>query len=264
MDFRHLSDGIQLRDGQYGHATAAPSWHSADPLHFIDTGGNEAGNGGDGYFFGSLVNAPVVIYMPINIAIGGYNSSVSAEQSNTLQVNQSATQIAGVGGDGGNDNASIGGSVSASGSGGAGSSTISTGDNQAGNGGDGFFYGSIVNASFVLYHPINIAVAGPNSTAHAEQTNSVDIDQSAFQMAGVGGNGGDGNVALGGDVVSGSGSGTGGIDTGGNDAGNGGDGYFAGSLVNAPVVIYMPINIAIAGYKRSMHIRPTTYPSTKA
>lgn len=151
MDFRDLSDGIQLRDGQHGHATAAPSWDSADPLHFIDTGGNEAGNGGDGYFFGSLVNAPIVIYMPINIAIGGYNSSVSAEQSNTLQVDQSATQIAGVGGDGGNDNASIGGSVSASGSGGLGSGAISTGDNHAGNGGDGFFYGSTVNASFVLY-----------------------------------------------------------------------------------------------------------------
>jgi hypothetical protein len=253
MDFRHLSDGIQLRDSHYGHATP----HSADPLHSIDTGGNQAGNGGDGYFFGSLVNAPVVIYMPINIAIGGYNSSVTAEQSNTLQVDQSATQIAGVGGDGGNDNAAIGGSVSASGSGGLGSGAISTGDNHAGNGGDGYFFGSIVNASFILYHPINIAVAGPNSTAHAEQTNTVDIDQSAFQMAGVGGDGGDGNVALGGDVVSGSGSGTGGIDTGGNAAGNGGDGYFAGSLVNAPIVIYMPINIAIAGYNSTVDAHQT-------
>ena len=247
MDFRHLSDGIQLREGHYEQAKPAQ-------LH-IDTGGNEAGNGGDGYFFGSLVNAPVVIYMPINIAIGGYNSTVSAEQSNTLQVDQSATQIAGVGGDGGNDNAAIGGNVSASGSGGSGA--ISTGDNHAGNGGDGFFYGSIVNASFVLYHPINIAVAGPNSTAHAEQTNTVDIDQSAFQMAGVGGNGGDGNVALGGDVTSGSGSGAGGIDTGGNGAGNGGDGHFTGSLVNAPVVIYMPINIAIAGYNSTVDAHQT-------
>src|SRR5262245_8570694 len=196
------------------------------PAAFHRHGGNQAGNGGDGYFFGSLVNAPVVIYMPINIAIGGYNSSVTAEQSNTLQVDQSATQIAGVGGDGGNDNAAIGGSVSASGAGGPGSAAISTGDNHAGNGGDGFFYGSIVNASFVLYHPINIAVAGPNSTAHAEQTNTVDIDQSAFQMAGVGGNGGDGNIALGGDVTSSLGSGASGIDTGGNGPGNGGDGTF--------------------------------------
>jgi len=255
MDFRHLSDGIQLQDGHQGHE---PPRHSTDTPHsVIDTGGNEAGNGGNGYFFGSLVNAPVVIYMPINIAVGGYNSSVSAEQSNTLQVDQSATQIAGVGGDGGNDNASIGGNVSASGFGGLGSGAISTGDNHAGNGGDGFFYGSLVNASFVLYHPINIAVAGPNSTVHAEQTNTVDINQSAFQMAGVGGNGGDGNVALGGDVVSGSGSGAGGIDTGGNGAGNGGDGYFVGSLVNAPVVIYMPINIAIGGYNSTVDAHQT-------
>src|SRR5215831_17752503 len=249
MNFQHMSDGIYLSD----HALGAPSWPSVDSLHAaIDTGHNSAGNGGDGYFFGSLVNAPVVIYMPINIAIGGYNSTVNADQSNLLEVDQSATQIAGVGGDGGNDNAAVGGNVSASGSGGPGSSAISTGDNQAGNGGDGFFYGSIINASFVLYHPINIAVAGPNSTAHAELTNTVDIDQSAFQMAGVGGNGGDGNVALGGDVASVSGSGAGGIDTGGNGAGNGGDGHFSGSLVNAPVVIYMPINIAIAGYNSTV------------
>jgi hypothetical protein len=258
MDFRHLSDGIQLHAHQLDESlvpslrSEAPSPHS-----MIDTGSNAAGNGGDGYFFGSLVNAPVVIYMPINIAIAGYNSTADANQSNTLQVDQSATQIAGVGGDGGNGDASIGGSVSASGSGGLGFGTISSGSNGAGNGGDGFSYGSIVNASFVLYHPINIAVAGPNSTAHADQTNSVDIDQSAFQMAGVGGNGGDGNVALGGDVASGSGSGAGGIDAGGNGAGNGGDGHFSGSLVNAPIVIYMPINIAIAGYNSTADAHQT-------
>ena len=74
-------------------------------------------------------------------------------------------------------------------------------------------------------------------------------------MAGVGGNGGDGNVALGGDVVFGSGAG--GIGTGGSGAGNGRDGHFAGSLVNAPVVIYMPINIAIAGYNSTADAHQT-------
>src|SRR4029077_12932848 len=92
----------------------------------------------------------------------------------------------------------------------------------------------------------NIAVAGPNSSAHADQTNNVAIDQSAIQIAGTGGNGGDHNVAAGGDVSSGSGSDL--VSTGDNSAGNGGDGHFFGSLVNAPIVIYMPINIAIAGY----------------
>src|SRR5262245_18939871 len=216
MDFRHMSDAIHL--SHHGQGTPA------SPSIEIDTGHNSAGNGGDGYFFGSLVNAPVVIYMPINIAIAGYNSTANADQSNTVQIDQSATQIAGVGGDGGNNNASIGGTVTASGFGSGDSGAIATGSNEAGNGGDGFFYGTIINASFVLYHPINIAIAVPNSTAHADQTNNVDIDQSAVQMAGIGGDGGDGNVALGGDVVSsGSGSGSGLIDTGGNSAGNGGE-----------------------------------------
>ena len=57
MDFRHLSDGIQLHAHQLDEAlvpssrSAAPSPHS-----MIDTGSNAAGNGGGGYFFGSLVN----------------------------------------------------------------------------------------------------------------------------------------------------------------------------------------------------------------
>jgi hypothetical protein len=257
MNFQHMSDGIHL--SHHGHGAQAPSWPSIDSsLHaVIDTGDNSAGNGGDGYFFGSLVNAPVVIYMPINIAIAGYNSTANADQSNTVQIDQSATQIAGAGGDGGNGNASIGGDVTASGFGSGDSGAIATGGNQAGNGGDGFFHGSIVNASFVLYHPISIAVAGPNSSAHADQTNNVDIDQSAIQMAGIGGNGGDGNAALGGNVSSGSGSGSGLIDTGDNSAGNGGDGTFFGSLVNAPVVIYMPINIAIAGYNSTADAHQT-------
>jgi hypothetical protein len=245
MNFRHMSDGIHL--SHQGQGT--------DSL--IDTGANSAGSGGDGYFFGSLVNAPVVIYMPINIAIGGYNSAAEADQSNTVQIDQSATQIAGVGGDGGSGNLSIGGNVSASGSVGGDSGAISSGSNQAGNGGDGFFLGSIVHASFVLYDPINIAVAGPNSSVHAEQTNNVEIDQSAVQMAGIGGNGGDGNAALGGNVSAGSGSGAGAMDTGGNSAGNGGEGYFFGSLVNAPVVIYMPVNIAIAGYNSTADAHQT-------
>ncbi len=119
-----------------------------------------------------------------------------------------------------------------------------SGANQAGNGGDGYFYGGIIHASFVVYQPINIAVAvGYGSSADAEQTNNVSFDQSAVQIAGVGGNGGNGNIASGGNVGSSS-SGADMIATGGNSAGNGGDGHFLGSLVNAPVVIYHPINIA--------------------
>jgi len=248
MDFRHLSDGIDLHSSH--HRPGAPALSSVDtsPHSLIDTGDDSAGNGGEGYFFGSLVNAPVVIYTPINIAIGSFNSTAEAVQWSTVQTDQSATQIAGVGGDGGNGNASIGGNITALGFNSSESGLISSGGNQAGNGGDGFSHGSFVNASFVLYHPISIAVAGPDSSGHADQANYADIDQSAIQMAGIGGNGGNGNAASGGNVSSGLGSGSGSIDTGDNSAGNGGDGYFFGSLLSAPIVIYMPINIAIAGY----------------
>jgi hypothetical protein len=235
----------------------------------IATGDNSAGNGGDGTFFGAMVHAPVAVYSPINIAVAGYNSSAHADQTNHVVFDQSAFQMAGVGGDGGNGNAAIGGDVSVSGTGhgsyqtigglsfasdrgGIGSDVFASGDNHAGNGGDGYFYGGIVHASFALYYPINIAVAGYNSSAHADQANNVVIDQSAFQMAGVGGDGGNGNAAIGGspdifssifDLI-----GSDVIATGHNGAGNGGNGHFSGSMVDIDVVIYAPINIAVAGY----------------
>ena len=235
----------------------------------IATGDNSAGNGGDGYFFGAMVHAPVAVYAPVNIAVAGYNSSAHADQTNDVVFDQSAFQMAGVGGDGGNGNAAIGGDVSASGAGhgphqtiggaglasdhgGIGSNVIASGDNHAGNGGDGYFYGGIVHATFAFYYPINIAVAGYNSTANADQTNNVVFDQSAFQMAGVGGDGGNGNAAIGGssdifssifDLI-----GSDVIATGNNSAGNGGNGHFSGSMVDVNVAIYAPINIAVAGY----------------
>jgi len=235
----------------------------------ISTGDNSAGNGGDGTFFGAMVHAPVAIYDPINIAVAGYNSTADAHQTNITYFDQSATQIAGVGGDGGDGNSAIGGDVYAARTGHAphqtiggagishdrgsiGSDVIASGDNHAGNGGDGYFYGGLVHASFALYYPINIAVAGYNSSANADQTNNVVFDQSAFQMAGVGGDGGNGNAATGGsanifssifDLI-----GSDVIATGNNSAGNGGTGHFAGSLVDVNVAIYAPINIAVAGY----------------
>ena len=235
----------------------------------ISTGDNSAGNGGDGYFLGTMVHDSVAVYAPINIAVAGYDSSARADQTNDVVFDQSAFQMAGVGGDGGNGNAATGGDVSVSGTGhephqtiggsgftsdhgGMGSNAIASGDNHAGNGGDGYSYGGIVHATFAFYYPINIAVAGYNSSAHADQTNNVVFDQSAFQMAGVGGDGGNGNAAIGGtadmfssifDLI-----GSDVIATGHNGAGNGGNGHFSGSMVDIDVAIYAPINIAIAGY----------------
>jgi hypothetical protein len=230
------------------------NWINSD---LIASGGNHAGDGGDGYFYGSIVHASFALYNPISIAVAGYNSSAHADQTNNVTFDQSAFQMAGIGGNGGSGNAAAGGDVSVSGSQpGAGynwinSDMIASGGNHAGDGGDGYLYGGIIHASFAVYSPINIAVAGYNSSAHADQTNNVIFDQSAFQMAGVGGNGGSGNAAVGGDagfhssILGLIGSDV--IATGGNSAGSGGDGHFAGSLLDLNIAIYAPINIAIAG-----------------
>ena len=240
----------------------------------IATGDNSAGQGGDGHFMGAMVHAPVAIFDPVNIAVAGFGGTADAHQSNTAQFHQSAIQFAGGGGGGGGGNAAIGGGVSSasaepghanfgpdhsSGQGLIGSDAVMSGDNQAGSGGDGYFYGSLVHTAIALYDPINIAVAGSNSSAHADQSNNVAFDQSAVQIAGIGGSGGNGNAAIGGDASLSStglaspslasilgliGSDT--IATGGNSAGHGGDGHFAGSLVDLSIAIYAPINIAVA------------------
>lgn len=168
----------------------------------IESGGNSAGNGGDGYFSGDIVHASLLIYEPVNIAVElGYGSVALASQTNNVSVDQSATQIAGVGGSGGDGNIAVGGSAGLlSGilpSHGV-SDTIDTGSNSAGNGGDGHFTGSLIDVDVAIYAPINIAIAGPHATAEADQINNVHLDQGAVQIAGVGGDGGSGNLALGG------------------------------------------------------------------
>jgi len=236
---------------------ASGASHPGMGIAAVESGANTAGNGGDGYFYGSIIHASLLIYQPINISVSlGYGSVALANQSNNLNVDQSAFQMAGVGGHGGNDNIASGGSVSTS----LGAGLIASGDNGAGNGGSGYFSGAIVDAPVVIYHPINIAVAASSGTAHASQSNTVDIDQSAIQIAGVGGSGGHGNVAVGGSVMtldpgwgSSNGGGVSDVQTGGSQAGNGGDGVFYGELVHTSFVVYNPINIAIAGYGSSTY-----------
>jgi hypothetical protein len=227
----------------------------------IATGARSAGNGGDGDFFGTSGDAPVVIYDPTNVAVAGSHGTALADQSNTVEFLQDATQIGGVGGNGGNSNATTSGSLFGFGVGHAahtasiGSDVIGTGGANAGNGGDGHFSGALVDAPVVIYDPINISVAGPHGTAVADQSNTVQSFQDTTQIAGVGGNGGNANTATSGDVFglvagpgtnpasTGSDVGT----TGGASAGNGGDGHFSGALIATPIVIYDPINIAVAG-----------------
>ena len=194
-----------------GEATSAASpWaqhvafgSSPAPAAAISSGDNSAGNGGEGSFYGSMVHTAVAVYDPINIAVAGYDSTSIAVQSNNAQFDQSALQMAGIGGQGGNGNAAAGGGAEALSSmlGLIGSDVIATGGNSAGSGGSGHFAGSLLDLSIAIYAPINIAIAGPNSTAEADQTNSAAFDQGAVQIAGIGGDGGHGNMALGGDIA---------------------------------------------------------------
>lgn len=267
VQYKHPTSGVDTGGHAANHAAAGLDVSSTKPaaaasypgmgIASVESGANTAGNGGDGHFYGGIIHASLLIYEPINISVSlGYGSVALANQSNNLNVNQSAFQMAGVGGHGGNDNIAAGGSISTF----SGAGVIASGDNGAGNGGNGHFSGAIVDAPVVIYHPINIAVAASSGTAHASQSNTVGIDQSATQIAGVGGSGGNGNVAAGGSVMtldpswgSSNGGGVPDVQTGGSQAGNGGDGAFYGGLVHSSVVVYDPINIAVAGYGSNTH-----------
>jgi hypothetical protein len=245
------NDNLAMGGNISAVAPASGSGVAAPGPGAIDSGGNTAGNGGDGYFYGGIIHASMVVYEPINISVAaGYDSTALADQTNNASFNQSALQMAGIGGNGGDGNIAAGGSAALS-SPAAASELIATGGNGAGNGGSGTFAGTLVDAPIVIYHPMNFAIAGPGGTADASQANTVAIDQSAVQIAGIGGNAGSGNAAIGGNVtLSGYGSPSGGwqIESGGELAGNGGDGSFHGSLVHTSVVVYDPVNIAVAGY----------------
>jgi len=185
MGLRHLSDGFYLSQKDLAREGSS-TWLSASSLPFsIDTGDNGAGNGGNGYFSGYLIDSPSATFEPLNVAQAGSHGSAVAHQSNVAVLDQSATQIAGIGGDGGDDNAAIGGSVSG-GLGSGGSGTIASGDNSVGDGGDGIFQGAMVHAPVAVFNPVNIAVAGSHGNADAHQSNGVVFDQSAFQSAGGG------------------------------------------------------------------------------
>ncbi|MEH2496091.1 hypothetical protein V1294_002570 [Bradyrhizobium sp. AZCC 1678] len=258
MGVRSVSDGAHLGiKYPLGYDASGSWWLSADswPNFPTHTGDNSAGNGGNGYFAGSLIHSSYAGFEPLNVAWPGVHATALAHQTNIAYFDQSASQIAGVGGDGGNWNAASGGSVG--GLGPAGLGVIATGGNSAGNGGDGYFSGALVHAPVAVYNPINIAVAGPHATADAHQTNNVVFDQSATQIAGVGGDGGNGNAASGGNVSAIGSTGSDAPGTGDNSAGNGGDGYAYGGIVHATFALYYPINIAVAGYNSTANAEQT-------
>lgn len=207
------------------HLALVPTWMPLD----VTPGINSAGSGGDGISMGVISSQPSTIFVPSNAAVSGPYSTASADQGNGALVNQHSTEMAGLGGDGGDGNVALGGDG---------------GSNHAGSGGSGLFMGGLVGADVAVFAPVNTAVAaGPHSSAVADQTNDAVLQQGATQIAGIGGSGGNGNVA-GSDVPYPSGGATN-IYTGDNYAGHGGDGIFLGSMVDVNVAIFAPINIAV-------------------
>src|SRR5229473_4646925 len=143
MDLRYASDGLHLdRKDLFGREAPVPWWSStvSQPLFLVHAGDNSAGNGGDGYFAGSLIDRGYAAFGPLNMAQAGTHATANAHQTNVGIFDQSAAQTAGTGGDGGDWNAAMGGGVGVFGL--IGSDVIATGDNSAGNGGNGHFSGA--------------------------------------------------------------------------------------------------------------------------
>lgn len=149
-NFNHISDSFN---------------HISDSIGFksIDTGHNSAGNGGDGTFYGKIVNQPTLVFDPSNTANG---SSVHVNTGD--HVSQTADWDAG----GANAHASWFAKAH-------GGTATSNGSQSSESGYDT----SKVHA---------------NTTA--DQTNSLMADMHQQVAAGIGGDGGNGNAALGGDV----------------------------------------------------------------
>lgn len=209
-----------------GHLALVPTWLPLDVASGPNY--NSAGSGGDGISEGVIASNPLAVFMPSNAAIAGPHSAADAFQGNDALINQHATEMAGIGGDGGNGNVAIGGGGEV---------------NHAGTGGNGFFYGGLVSSDVAVFAPVNTAVAaGPGAVAHADQSNNAMFLQGATQIGGIGGSGGDHNVVGHDQSMS---PGTALTFTGDNYAGHGGNGVFVGSMVDVNVAIFSPINIAV-------------------
>jgi hypothetical protein len=143
---------------------AKPSIHVSDSIEFksISTGGNSAGNGGDGSFKGYVVNAPTLTFDPSNTAKGA-----SVHVSTGDHVDQKAYWDAGKA------------SAEAEKWSKAYANANSNGDQSSKSG-----------------HDTSKVYANTTAT----QDNSLWVDQHQDVMAGIGGYGGDGNMALGGNV----------------------------------------------------------------
>ncbi|RUM23291.1 PE-PGRS family protein [Rhizobium vallis] len=146
-------------------------------LHNPDAGDAKAGNGGDGINHGNIDYNPVAYVDPVQTVDGA-----STHLHNGDHVWQTADWDAGGGGAGGYSQAQNGFLASlTSGNGGAGGNAQSNGDQGNTSGHD---------------------TASVAAATTATQYTQLMADQHATILAGVGGNGGNGNMARGGDIAS--------------------------------------------------------------
>ncbi|KAA0697174.1 PE-PGRS family protein [Neorhizobium sp. P12A] len=145
-------------------------------LNHSDAGDGNAGNGGDGYNHGDISYNPIAFVANTQTVEGAYT-----DLHNGDHVWQAAGWGSGDGGAGGASQAQNNGFFAAvtSGAGGAGGDSHSDGDQGSLSGGD------------------TAAVAAATT---ATQNTQLMADQHATILAGVGGNGGNGNLAQGGDI----------------------------------------------------------------
>ncbi|MGY5802135.1 PE-PGRS family protein [Rhizobium sp. LEGMi12c] len=150
----------------------------SDTIHFSDpvAGDASAGNGGDGNSHGNIDYNPVAYVANVQSVEGA-----STDLHNGDHVGQMADWTAGSGGPGGFAQAQNGflAAVTNSGSGGAGGDSHSNGSQGSVSGGD---------------------TAAVSADTTATQYTQLLADQHATILAGVGGNGGNGNLARGGDI----------------------------------------------------------------
>ena len=92
----------------------------------------------------------------------------------------------------------------------------------------------MTDSSYAAFEPFDMSQAPFQATANAHQTNIGLFDQSATQSAGIGGDGGDWNAAMGGNVSLSRSMGSNSIASGDNGAGDGGNGQFTGALIHLP------------------------------
>jgi hypothetical protein len=175
----HALKGTRSETKSIG-VTAMPIPQISDTIHLNnpDAGDGSAGNGGNGYNHGSIDYNPVA-YVSNSQTVDG----ASTDLHNGDHVMQSGDWDAGNGGSGGATSAHDGflASLTNSGAGGA--------------GGDSHPNGSLGNMSGGDTAMVGAATTGTQNT-------ELMADQHATILAGVGGNGGNGNLAEGGDISS--------------------------------------------------------------